>query len=586
MKFCYPIILSLMVLMQTPSSIWSLYTDNAVVMESEPGLSNSQPSSCELITIPLCEGIQYNTTIMPNLLGHAKQEAAGLELHQYMPLVKIQCSPDLQIFLCSIFVPVCNILEKPIPPCRSLCLSARKGCEGLMNKFGFTWPENLDCNHFPVSSRGNICVGDNTAEQGSPHTSSNADGPGGHGSISHYSGSNDYPHYPQSPVGVNNSNIPFKCPSQFKVPSGMGYSFRIQGKEHKECGMPCDDLLLEANERHLIRIWTGTWAIFCVISSAFTIITYQIEPDRFRFPEKSIIFLSWCYLAIGLVFIYGFFFGESVACNEPFPSDVSNLQMARTITQGNRKEKCTLSFMVLFFFTISNAIWWVVLTATWFMIAALKWANDPVEANSHCFHLLSWATSAILTIIVLALDRIEGDFLTGVCFIGIWNPTYLVAFVLIPLTLLLLIGFFFLISGFISLLRTRSFLKANYPTEGMDKQMFKIGLYSVLYFFPTLMLIGCFYYEQEHIDSFLMHWLGKACQKPDYGLACPMRMGNKQLAIYASKKPHFALYFVKYFVWLMPGIGSGFWIWSEKTVSSWTRVFRRMLCMDTRIDYV
>lgn len=545
-------------------------SNNAVVLESDPLLSNAQPSSCELITIPLCEGIQYNTTIMPNLLGHAKQEQAGLELHQYMPLVKIQCSPDLQIFLCSIFVPVCNILEKPIPPCRALCLSARKGCEGLMNKFGFTWPDNLDCNHFPIGAKGDICVGDNTAEKNT-ESFSNSDGPG-----SQFS--------PASSLGANSTSIPFKCPSQFKVPAGMGYNFRIQGKEHKDCGMPCDDLLLEANERHLISIWTGTWAIFCVISSAFTIITYQIEPDRFRFPEKSIIFLSWCYLAIGLVFIYGFFFGETVACNEPFPSDVSNLQMARTITQGNRKERCTLSFMALYFFTISNAIWWVVLTITWFMIAALGWATDPVEANSHCFHLLSWASSAVLTIIVLALDRIEGDFLTGVCFIGIWNPTYLLAFVLIPLTVFLLIGFFFLITGFISLLRTRSFIKARFPTDGMDKQMFKIGLYSVLYFFPTLLLIGCFYYEQEHIDAFLMHWLGKACLKPDYGLACPAR--TKQLASFTSKKPHFALYFVKYFVWLMPGICSGFWIWSEKTVTSWTRVFRRLLCINPHNDYV
>lgn len=28
---------------------------------------------CEPITIPLCKDIQYNETIMPNLLGHQKQ---------------------------------------------------------------------------------------------------------------------------------------------------------------------------------------------------------------------------------------------------------------------------------------------------------------------------------------------------------------------------------------------------------------------------------------------------------------------------------------------------------------------------------
>ena len=33
---------------------------------------------CEPITIPLCANIEYNQTIVPNLLGHTKQEAAGM----------------------------------------------------------------------------------------------------------------------------------------------------------------------------------------------------------------------------------------------------------------------------------------------------------------------------------------------------------------------------------------------------------------------------------------------------------------------------------------------------------------------------
>jgi len=47
---------------------------------------------CEPITIPLCKDIQYNETIMPNLLNHQKQEDAGLEVHQFYPLVKVRHS--------------------------------------------------------------------------------------------------------------------------------------------------------------------------------------------------------------------------------------------------------------------------------------------------------------------------------------------------------------------------------------------------------------------------------------------------------------------------------------------------------------
>ncbi|CAL4066245.1 unnamed protein product, partial [Meganyctiphanes norvegica] len=65
-----------------------------------------QHNRCEPITITLCKDIQYNTTIMPNLLNHQSQEEAGMEAHQFFPLVKVQCSRDLHFFLCSVYVPV------------------------------------------------------------------------------------------------------------------------------------------------------------------------------------------------------------------------------------------------------------------------------------------------------------------------------------------------------------------------------------------------------------------------------------------------------------------------------------------------
>ena len=53
------------------------------------GIMQPHHGRCEPITIPLCKDIQYNETIMPNLLNHQKQEDAGLEVHQFYPLVKV-----------------------------------------------------------------------------------------------------------------------------------------------------------------------------------------------------------------------------------------------------------------------------------------------------------------------------------------------------------------------------------------------------------------------------------------------------------------------------------------------------------------
>lgn len=155
------ILVSLLALLLTVISVSSTISDR----DSLP-----HHGRCEAITIPLCKDILYNETIFPNLLNHQKQEDAGLEVHQFYPLVKVKCSPDLQIFLCSVYAPVCTVLDKPIPPCRSLCLSARSGCEGLMNKFGFQWPESLECSRYPeAGGGGELCVGENNTSSGTNH---------------------------------------------------------------------------------------------------------------------------------------------------------------------------------------------------------------------------------------------------------------------------------------------------------------------------------------------------------------------------------------------------------------------------------
>jgi len=52
-------------------------------------VASSGAKRCEPITIPMCKDLQYNMTIIPNLLNHPTQDDAGLEVHQFFPLVKV-----------------------------------------------------------------------------------------------------------------------------------------------------------------------------------------------------------------------------------------------------------------------------------------------------------------------------------------------------------------------------------------------------------------------------------------------------------------------------------------------------------------
>lgn len=344
---------------------------------------------CKKITVPFCIDVPYNTTVMPNSLGHSNQEEAGLEVHQFFPLMKINCSPDLKLFMCSVYVPVCTILDKPVPPCRSLCLSAKSGCVEVMLKFGFQWPENLDCDQYPENS--NLCV-DNVTATPSPESIQ--------------------PNKKNKPKTSLSTNYPrdygFVCPRQFQV-MNMDYSLKVGTKIEKNCGAPCHMMFFSESKQQFSRVWIGTWAVLCFTSCLLTVCTFLIDTDRFRYPERPIIFLSVCYLMVAFAYVVGFIAGDSIACKEPVSSDDGIVKVS-TITQGTKYELCTILFMVLYFFSMASSIWWVILTLTWFLAAGLKWGHEAIEANSQYFHLAAWAIPAVKTITILAMGRVDGEF--------------------------------------------------------------------------------------------------------------------------------------------------------------------------------
>lgn len=343
---------------------------------------------CQPITVPFCLDMPYNTTFMPNLLNQ-NQEEAGYDVHLYSPLLKDKCGPDAQFFLCTVFLPVCTVMEFPLPPCRSLCIKARNGCEGIMRKFDFKWPEYLNCDQFPENQNERICV--SRGETTPTH-------PPGYPPISF----RPPEHREDFPV----RDIGFVCPIHFKVPSILEYSFKVENKVEKDCGAPCHHMFFKEKERQFSRIWIGTWAILCSVSCLFTVCTFLIDTDRFRYPERPIIYLSLCYFMVSLAYVVGFYAGDSIACRDPF--NLHGFKTESTITQGTKYELCTILFMVLYFFSMASSIWWVVLTLTWFLAAGLKWGHEAIEANSQYFHLAAWAIPAVKTITILAMGKVEG----------------------------------------------------------------------------------------------------------------------------------------------------------------------------------
>lgn len=122
-------------------------------------------------------------THFPNEMNHETQEEAGLEVHQFWPLVEIKCSPDLKFFLCSMYTPICiEDYHKPLPVCRSVCERAREGCEPIMEQYSFKWPERMNCENLPRHGDPDFLCMEHPSYSEDEHSSSGGDNFGGSGS--------------------------------------------------------------------------------------------------------------------------------------------------------------------------------------------------------------------------------------------------------------------------------------------------------------------------------------------------------------------------------------------------------------------
>uniref|UniRef100_A0A8C7FIR8 Frizzled-3 n=1 Tax=Oncorhynchus kisutch TaxID=8019 RepID=A0A8C7FIR8_ONCKI len=497
---------------------------------TSPAISHST-FTCEPVGLRMCQDLPYNATFMPNLLNHYDQQTAALAMEPFHPMVNLQCSEDLRMFLCALYAPVCMEYGRVSMPCRALCHRAKRDCHKLMEMFGVSWPDETECSRFPDCDEPYPRAVD-------LQTSANP---------------TDI-----SPMSVQR-DFGFWCPRKLKMEPDLGYSFLGV----RECSPPCPNMYFQRPELTFARYFIGVVSIVCLSATLFSFLTFLIDVTRFRYPERPIIFYAACYMMVSLVFFLGFLLEDRVACNAASPTQYR----AATITQGSHNKACTLLFMVLYFFTMAGSVWWVILTITWFLAAVPKWGSEAIEKKALLFHTCAWGLPGCLTVALLALNKIEGDSVSGVCFVGLYDVTALRWFLLAPLCLNVAVGVALLLTGIVALNRVR--MEIPLEKENQDKLvkfMIRIGVFSVLYLVPLLTVISCYLYEHSYRSVWETTWVQERCR--DYHIPCPFQVEQ-------TSRPDLALFLIKYLMMLVVGIPSVFWVGSKKTCFEWASFLHR-----------
>ncbi|XP_020655929.3 frizzled-8 [Pogona vitticeps] len=578
--------------------------------------SATKELACQEITVPLCKGIGYNYTYMPNQFNHDTQDEAGLEVHQFWPLVEIQCSADLRFFLCSMYTPIClEDYKKPLPPCRSVCERAKAGCAPLMRQYGFAWPDRMRCDRLPEQGNPDtLCMDYNRTDLATaappqppppqpapphhqpPKPPHRKPGTGTGGARLPGAGGVGLLPGAEPPLRKGRPPVPCEPGCQCRAPMVSVSSERhplynrVKTGQIPNCALPCHNPYFSPDERAFTAFWIGLWSILCFISTFATVSTFLIDMERFKYPERPIIFLAACYLFVSLGYLVRLVAGhEKVACSGGAAAGpagtaggaagaavggrgpaggAAELQPELAVAEHVRYEStgpalCTLVFLLVYFFGMASSIWWVILSLTWFLAAGMKWGNEAIAGYAQYFHLAAWLLPSVKSIAVLALSSVDGDPVAGICYVGNQSLENLRGFVLAPLLIYLAIGSMFLLAGFVSLFRIRSVIKQQggpTKTHKLEKLMIRLGLFTVLYTVPAASVVACLFYEQHNRPR----W------EATHNCPCLRDQQPDQ-----ARRPDYAVFMLKYFMCLVVGITSGVWVWSGKTLESWKALCTR-----------
>jgi frizzled protein 9/10 len=504
---------------------------------------------CEAMTIDLCKDVGYNMTTMPNHMGHDTQWEASQKIEEFKPLMEVGCAPHVKLFVCSAFAPICNTdVDFPVYACRSMCEESKRGCVDLLKKFGYGWPEKFKCSGFPDDN--SICI----------KTPPTAKGGGKPKNTKQPTTTTLEPKLDintkkisvvQKTNALNTSRNPLgkisKCVNTRKF---------VYVEQKDKCAARCgEDVLFTKTNKQFSDVWILIWSTICFVSTLVTVLTYLIDRTRFKYPERPIIYLAFCYLLVSIAYLIRLIAKpEGISCS----SDGDYL-----IIDGLNTAGCSIVFILLYFFGMASSLWWVILTLTWFLSAALKWSQEAIAHKSTYFHAVAWVIPAIQTIVALSTRKVDADELTGLCYIGNQNVETLAGFVLAPLCIYLVIGTTFLLAGFISLFRIRSVLKdRDTNTRKLEKLMVRIGVFSVMYTLPATAVIACFVYEYSNMES----W------QKDVKQHCVNVVTDE---CNLASRPKEEIYMVRHFMTLIVGITSGMWVWSSKTCQSWQMCYYR-----------
>ncbi|XP_033726816.1 smoothened homolog [Pecten maximus] len=462
-----------------------------------------------------------------------------IEVEQKLKLWKgLQGAPEcwlvVQPFLCSVYVPKCDNTRGLVElPSKDACQRAHEACKLVDDVQG--WPEFLGCSQ-SYFTEDTDCLTSHTYETLTFNT-----------------------------TGV--CNVPL-----IRTTNEDSWYETVPG-----CGIQCQDPFYTDDEHREVHIFIGVFGSICLVCTLFTVLTFLIDwKTSSRYPALILFFINGCFFfcTIGWMAQFSGNARTDIVCK----ADGTTRHGEPKLGSGETAS-CTFVFILVYYFMMAASVWFVMLAYAWHLtFKALGTPRDDLTSKTAYFHIASWCVPLVLTIICLAVSEIDGDSVSGICFVGYREYGYRLGFVVLPLTLCLCAGIVNLIRGLRTLVKLRKdtpdFI-SDKATSKIKETIIRLGTFTVLAFVFVLISISIHIYsfssEQGWKDSFKDYYFCLAnvtvtkTVDSSYSRTCAM-----------ATRPSIVSVEFHVLAFFGAGILMSSWSWTKASLLSWERFLRKV----------
>ncbi|KAB1276732.1 Smoothened-like protein [Camelus dromedarius] len=435
-----------------------------------------------------------------------------------------RCWAVIQPLLCAVYMPKCENDRVELPS-RTLCQATRGPCAIVERERG--WPDFLRCtpDHFP---------------EGCPNEV---------------------------------QNIKFNSSGQCEAPLVRTDNPKSWYEDVEGCGIQCQNPLFTEAEHQDMHSYIAAFGAVTGLCTLFTLATFVADwRNSNRYPAVILFYVNACFFVGSIGWLAQFMDGarREIVCR-------ADGTMRLGEPTSNETLSCVIIFVIVYYALMAGVVWFVVLTYAWHTsFKALGTTYQPLSGKTSYFHLLTWSLPFVLTVAILAVAQVDGDSVSGICFVGYKNYRYRAGFVLAPIGLVLIVGGYFLIRGVMTLFS----IKSNHPgllsekaASKINETMLRLGIFGFLAFGFVLITFSCHFYDFFNQAEWERSFRDYVLCQANVTIGLPTKKPIPDCEI--KNRPSLLVEKINLFAMFGTGIAMSTWVWTKATLLIWRRTWCR-----------